>query len=185
MSRAAGGQAIEAYWDELAGFLGRRLGDPAIAADLTQETYLRAEAVPANIAIIYPRAWLFATARNLLVDHARRRRVRGFGLGAADDLTELPDEQPRIDAVLLAREELDVLARAVDALPPRTREVFCLHRFDGKSYAEIAQELGIAKNTVMVHMMKALRLCRDALREHREAGDATNGPRLAERLPMA
>jgi RNA polymerase sigma-70 factor (ECF subfamily) len=111
--------------------------------------------------------------------------VRGFGLGGADDIALLPDPQPRIDAVLLAREVLDVLARAVDALSPRTREVFCLHKFEGKSYAEIADELHIAKNTVMVHMMKALKICRDALREHRQAGDMNNGSGLPERLPMA
>lgn len=186
MARAAtAGGKIEAYWDEVKAFLTRRLGDPAIAEDLTQEAYLRAASLPANIEIINPRAWLFATARNLLVDHSRRSRVRRNHMGAADDIHLIPDERPCIDAVLLAREELKVLAGAVEALPPRTREVFRLHKFEGKSYAEIAEQLGIAKNTVMVHMVNALRCCRDALRRHRQAEWANNGPRHLGRLPMA
>jgi len=73
-----------------------------------------------------------------------------------------------------------VLAAAVEALPPRTREVFRLHKYEGLSYSDIAEQLGIAKNTVMVHMVKALGLCREAMKKHR---DEANAPALPARLP--
>ncbi len=192
MSQAAGGNGIEIYWDEIAAFLTRRLGDPSLAADITQETYLRAAALAPNTALINPRAWLFATARHLLVDHARRARVRRQANMADEILADLPDQSPRADAMLLSREELAVLTRAVENLPPRTREVFRLHKFEALSYAEIAARLGIAKNTVMVHMVKALGLCRQAMQDHRadinaedgEGTSVTNAPARLARLRL-
>ncbi|MEP9404091.1 RNA polymerase sigma factor [Sphingomonas sp. VNH70] len=181
MAQAAG-QALEHHWDELAAYLTRRTGDAAVAADLTQEAYLRAAALPGNTTLINPRAWLFAAARNLLVDHARRQRVRhATGAGDTYELARIPDLQPAAEAILLSREELRVLAAAIEALPPRPREVFRLHKFDGYSYGDIAQRLGIAKNTVMVHMVKALGQCRDALRRYRDDAE-TNGPAVVVRL---
>ena len=55
------------------------------------------------------------------------------------------------------------LERAIDDLPRRQREVILLHKFEGLSYSAIAERLGISKNTVMVHMMRALAHCRDRL----------------------
>lgn len=183
MPQVTAATGIERHWDEVAAFLTRRLGDPAAAADLTQETYLRAATLPANTALLNPRAWLFATARNLLVDHARRARVRHAVNADGGDMELCADRQPRADAVLLLREELVVLERAVDALPPRTREVFRLHKFEGASYDEIAARLGIAKNTVMVHMVKALGQLRQTMRDHRAGEILANGSQPVARLP--
>ena len=183
MGETVGASGIEIYWDEIAAFLARRLGDPVAAADLTQEAYLRAATLPANASLINPRAWLFATARNLLVDHARRTRVRHDMGMDPEDLATLPDQRPGAEAALLSREALAVLIQAVEDLPPRTREVFRLHKFEGRSYAEIAAHLGIAKNTVMVHMVKALGHCREAMRSHRADGDASNASADLVRLP--
>ena len=181
---------IERHWAELTAYLTRRTGDAAAAADLTQETYLRAAALPDNATLLNPRAWLFATARNLLIARIRRGRGRGPAAGG-EALKRIVDQRPDAEATLLSREALAVLADAVDALPPRTREVFRLHKFDGLSYAEIAARLGIAKNTVMVHMVKALGQCRAAMRAYREGeGEsgglpgAANGPAGRLRLPL-
>ena len=183
MPQVTAATGIERHWDEVAAFLTRRLGDPAAAADLTQETYLRAAGLPSNTALMNPRAWLFATARNLLVDHARRARVRHVVSGAQEDMELCANRQPRADAVLLLREELAVLECAIEALPPRTREVFRLHKFEGASYDEIAVRLGIAKNTVMVHMVKALGHLRQTMLRHRAGENAANGSLPVARLP--
>jgi len=175
MPLANADDGIAIYWDEIAAYLTRRLGDATVAADLTQEAYLRAAALPCNAVLINPRAWLYATVRNLLVDHSRRTRVRGNVVQGGEALAVLPDRRPGADVVLLSREELAVLERAIHALPPRTREVFRLHKFEERSYAEIAAQLGIAKNTVMVHMVKALGLCRRAVNNYREGVFTPNG----------
>lgn len=45
---------------------------------------------------------------------------------------------------------------SVDALPPRTREVFKLHRIDGLQYKEIAERLDISVRTVEWHIAEAI-----------------------------
>ena len=65
----------------------------------------------------------------------------------------------------------EALRAALTELPPRCREVLILHKFEGLSYAEIAAKLGIAKNTVTVHLAKAMRLLRRGMREAGTDGD--------------
>lgn len=171
MRQAIVPDALEVHWDEVAAYLTRRLRDPVIAADLTQETYLRVAGLSENTTLLNPRAYLFTTARHVLVDHWRSARTRHEASANETVMARTPDPAPAIDTVLLSREELDILAQAVDALPPRTREVFRLHKFEQLSYAEIAQQLGMARNTVMVHMTRALARCRDRLADHRRSAE--------------
>jgi RNA polymerase sigma-70 factor (ECF subfamily) len=113
-----------------------------------------------------PKAYLFRTAGNLLIDHYRA--LAGRSTAAAEEPAQaLADPRPSPEAVLLSREEIAVLRRAIDELPPRRREVFLLHKFEALSYAEIAQHLGIARNTVMVHMVRSLAHLKERLNAHR------------------
>jgi RNA polymerase sigma-70 factor (ECF subfamily) len=56
-----------------------------------------------------------------------------------------------------------IIARAVDALPPRRRDVFVLVRYHGLSYREAAQVLDLAPQTVANHLSMALANLRDSL----------------------
>ena len=61
-------------------------------------------------------------------------------------------------------EELQAaIARAMDGLPPRCREVFELSRLHGLKYAEIAQVLGVTVKAVEAQMARALRTMREEL----------------------
>lgn len=138
-------------------FLLRRVGNASLAEDLTQETGLRALGAGAAASIENPRAYLFRIASNLALDHQRHRR-QGVELEDAEALGRaVPDRAPSPEAVALHRGELARLLAAVQELPPRCREVFVLAKFDGLSYAEIARRLGISRNTVITHMVAALK----------------------------
>ncbi len=142
------------HQDGLKRFLRRRLGNAALAEDLTQETWLRASS--ASAAVDNPKSYLFRIAANLANDHQRRAR-HGIELQGQDDIVPLfPDARPSPEQEAAGRSELQHLLRAVDSLPPRAREVFILAKVHELSHAEIADRLGIAKNTVMVHMANAL-----------------------------
>lgn len=147
--------------------LVRRGASPDVAADLTQDAFVRMmRAAPAD-GIQNPESYLFRIAGNLDLDR-RRREADGSIVPMAPAAAETArDPAPAADAVLLSREALDVLRRAIAELPPRGREVFLLHKFDGLSYAEIADRLGIAKNTVMVHMARSLAHCKRRLDAYR------------------
>ena len=59
-----------------------------------------------------------------------------------------------------ARQRLRAFAETIAALPPRCREAFVLSRFEGLANGEIAGRLGISRNMVEKHVMRALLACR-------------------------
>ena len=58
--------------------------------------------------------------------------------------------------MIAARERLRIVEQAIDELPPRTREVFVLHRIEGMKYSEIARALDISVSAVEKNMARAL-----------------------------
>lgn len=147
----------------LESFLTRRMGDADTAADLAQEAFLRLARMPDGHAVEDPPKFLFSVAANLARDHHRqaaRRPVRDMGT----DAEGLACQSPGAERVLSAREDLAVLRDAIAALPPKTREVFLLHRVEGLAYRDIGARLDISPRTVEYHLRKAMAECRLALR---------------------
>lgn len=160
---------LEQHYDALLRFASRRLRSREAAIDLVQDAYVRVAAMPSKTVLLNPRAYLFGVVAHLIADHWRDRLRHPATLRQIEGLHAVRDETPDAEARALSREELALVFCAIDALPPRAQAVFRLHRFEGLTYAEIAVRLGIAKNTVMVHMMTALAQLRIALREYHEA----------------
>jgi len=101
-------------------------------------------------------AYLFRVARNLVIDH-RRRQSASIEVKIDDsELQAIADPQPNAESQLVTRDELRRMDRIVAAMPARPREVFRLSRIEGLSFAEIARRLGISRQTVHEHMMRAL-----------------------------
>lgn len=166
---------FQRYGLELRRFLLRRLGNADSALDLTQETFARAARSGAVVQMEDPRAYLYKIANNLLIDQQRSDRRHAAFLVEAPRLDQIADTQPSPERQALSREELAVLRQAILDLPPRGREVFLLHKFDGVSYDDIARRLGISPNTVIVHMVRSLAFCRNRLAAYRQE-QPENGP---------
>ena len=148
-------------------FLVRRLDNPALAEDLTQETWVRAARADGVAAVANPRAYLFRIAANLALDHQRHvaHRVELESVAGVENIvTRVADPRPSPEKTAIDRAEFAALLAAVDALPPRCREVFILARFEGATYSEVAARLGIARSTVVSHMVTALAALERALR---------------------
>ncbi|MGH6860328.1 MAG: sigma-70 family RNA polymerase sigma factor [Phyllobacterium sp.] len=150
------------HYDELVRHLTRKLGNAVVATDVAQDTYLRLQSVPAGIDIQSPRAFIFRVADNLAIDHLRKEasRARYF---TTEQIPERAMDAPLQDRVLDYRQRLALLEQAIAELPPKCRETFLMHKYDGLSHAEIARELHISRSMVEKHIMKALAHCRDRL----------------------
>jgi len=148
-------------------YLLRLLGNPADAADARQETYLRLVRALGRTEIEQPRVFLFFVARNVAINLGKRRQIEAELFRSAADLsfTEIADERVRIEQQVIARQQLRLVAAAIDELPPRCREAFLLSAFDGLANGEIAIRLGISRNMVEKHLMKALLHTRRTCRE--------------------
>jgi len=154
---------LVSHYEELTGYLTRRLGSAGAASDVVHDTYLRLQGLGAVPDLDNPRAYLYRVADNIALDRLRRdgRRDRRFASG--DLLADLPSDAPTAEESMAREQRLRLLARAIDELPARRREVFLLHKIDGLSHGEVARRLGISRSMVEKHVMRALAHCRDRL----------------------
>ncbi|MCC9307374.1 sigma-70 family RNA polymerase sigma factor [Kitasatospora sp. RB6PN24] len=149
------------------GYLAKRtFGDPQLAEDLTQETFVRAWHHPEILAAERgtPLPWLYRVARNLLIDHLRARSSRPAEVGAPDFTlfageSELGND---IDRLLNSWSVRQALSSLSDAHRAVLTEVYFNHR----SLAETAALLGVPEGTVKSRCFYAVRALRLALSEH-------------------
>lgn len=138
---------------DLRRLLSRMTGSLSMADDLVQDVFVRLIEAEAGLGHIRnPRAYLHRSARNIAINALRRQQRYVSDAGTS----ELPDPAATVVDRLIAREELLRVMRAIAALPARRREVFVLSRVDHRTYDEIADQMGISRNTVMVQIVRAL-----------------------------
>jgi RNA polymerase sigma-70 factor (ECF subfamily) len=137
--------------------------------DMVAEVLTRAYANPGWRGVDHGRAYVFAIARNLIIDQARRDKVVSFVQVVEFDLLRCGHD---LEAQLCARDQLRRLQTLVDTLPRQCRRAFLLRRVHDKSVAEIADEMGLSVSTVEKHLGKAIRLVMQALAEQEELAGA-------------
>ena len=142
------------YREPLRRFFERRLRNRADAEDLAQDVLVRLARQRLLIRQTRP-AYIFLTARSVLLDQLRRNRVRMPGDHPQED--EALMEAPSAERVCLAQERVQRVSQLMEQLTPRARQVFTMQRIEGLTYTEIAQALGITMGTVEKHMTTALR----------------------------
>jgi len=79
------------------------------------------------------------------------------------DLFQLQNDNNPL-SMIISEETVGEIERAIDALPPQCKEVFQLLRFDGLSYQEIADKLGVSINTVRTQITRAMAKLRESLK---------------------
>lgn len=151
------------YYRELLNFCARALQDRDAAADVVQETYARVLAAQKDGQAIHePRALLHQSARNLIIDRHRRASLRDHAeldaLAEADQPTAPAHQQP--DEALASSQAIQAYIAAIENLPPRSREAFVLHIFDGLNHRQIAERMGISYSMVEKHIVRGRLACR-------------------------
>lgn len=152
-------------------YLQRQLGSADAAEDAAQETFLRMLRYRDRCEEGEIRALLFRVAASVVADRRRHARTHYAKDHCDLDDQELISEEPQPERTLAGSQELALLKRAILALPPRCREVFLMHRFEGLSYREIGHRLGTSERTVENQIAHALAVCRRALAWHPEGNE--------------
>ena len=197
VQRAQGGdrhamaKLVESYSLKLFQFHIRLLHDEEVAADATQEVFLK---VQRHFEVFDPtrsfRSWIYGIAWNVARDHLRRRvRRRRTEVGSIDQNTSLAKEgrgqhadtirEPADPRSRTPSEELETKERskwvrdALDLLAPTQRALLLLREFEGLSYAELSELLGCEPGTVKSRLNRARHGLTQALVSRRLDADSS------------
>lgn len=156
-------ETLRDIWAELGArlrrFVGSRINDPHAADDVTQDVLLK---VQAQLDALPPDdklpAWVFAVARNAVVDYYRARAGRDHAEVDAVEPAADADDAQRTEAV---RDLAPCLARMAELLPEPYREAMKLADFQGLAQQEVADRLGISLSGAKSRVQRARRQLRD------------------------
>jgi RNA polymerase sigma-70 factor (ECF subfamily) len=161
------GSLMARYQNRLYRYLVRLVPETSAAEDLFQQTWLK---VLESIHRFDPErnfeAWLFAIARNVAIDHLRRRRPQSLDELSENDIPLLDRFRPQAAGALeqvLSSEQAALVQRALDSQPAMYREVLCLRFEEEMKLEEIAELLAIPLSTVKSRLGRALERLRAAL----------------------
>ncbi len=141
---------------EIRRFLTRRLSCVEVASELAQEVFVRYLLAAPQRPVDNPRAFLFRIAGNLAIDHVRAKRLTAAHCVDIEECGELASDYPSPERFAIARQEVERLRLAIEALPPKCREVFIRHKFDGVPQTRLAQEYRVTLNAIEKHLVRAL-----------------------------
>ena len=147
-----------AYFSRLLKLLRNKGRSQEDAEDLIQEALLRLHVYAKADTVRNTESFLRRAVHNLEIDQYRHNRSgfrRQVQLEDVERQCPLIAPGPTPDRILDCHQRLDALTALLDAVNPRTREIYFAHRF-GYTYAEIADHMGIAEITVQRHMTRAL-----------------------------
>ena len=160
--QAAFAELVRAYQAQVWRFLRHLLGDPALAEDITQETFIR---VFLKLRTFHFRSkfstWIFSVARNAGID-AIRSRERRTRLAEGLAVFHHPGTGPERSL------ELEV---AIAKLSPKLREAFLLVEVMGLRYREVAEVLRIPEGTAKSRVFHAREQLVAWMRAEQEASD--------------
>lgn len=154
------------YRDELVAFVRQRVGSgPPEPEDVAQEAFASYAAISCQKAIDNPRAFLYRTAANYVVDHHRHTAVQARHLAQEQYVREILGEAGGLspEIVLLDKERFAIVMATVRKMPRQRRRYFLLNRFRGLSYAQIARQCFVSESGVRRHVLRAIRDCDEAI----------------------
>jgi RNA polymerase sigma-70 factor, ECF subfamily len=150
---------IEFLWNQysqrLGAFIHSRVGDEAEADDILQEVFFR---IHRNLCCQTewekPESWFYQIARNLIIDHYRRRRELLEVPESLPAEPDLPETDPEAELALS-------LTEMVNELPEPYRQALLLTEYQGLNQKQLAEHLGISLSGAKSRVQRA----RDKLRD--------------------
>ena len=159
-------EAYESYADALFRHCYYRVYDRERAREVVQETFMKTwEVVARGEEIQNFRAYLYRVARNLIIDEARRKKLRTET--SLEDMREATGFDPGTDPVpaLFNRMEGAQAIKLLQQLSEDEREVLMLRYVDELDPKEIAQLLDVTANVISVRAHRAMKRLRELIEQ--------------------
>ena len=157
-------------WDAmrpgLVRFLTRRTGCATTAEDLVQDLWLKVQGSTGVLSNIRnPAAYLFRAAANVAFDWRSRDIFPACQASELSEREQPVDEGPSPERLAQSRQASQLLAAAIEELPPKCRKAFLLCRVEGLTMREAGRKMGVSERTIENHLAKATLHCRRRLVE--------------------
>lgn len=190
------GLAVSAAWDrdeayrfvedlfarhqnEIYAYLVRMLRDPELAADLTQDAFVKAYRAYETLEDpAHARAWLYQIAHRVALDELRRRRIVRFLPWTGESRGSSPSAEHLVMETRLSGE----LQRALDRIPERQRAALLLAEVHDLTGLELAAALGVSHVAARALLTRARESLRQALAVERQADADAEAARDRDRL---
>ena len=154
---------VREFQQPLLGYLRRYVGNPAVADDLLQETWMRmARGLDSFAGHSSVKTWLFAIASHVAADYVRRP-VNKLQLVNLDEAEDIIDPAQEIGDKVIADEMSDCVRGVIDILPDAYRSTLLLHDLQGFSLDQTAEIAGSALGATKIRLHRARHRLRAAL----------------------
>lgn len=156
---------LERLRPSLVRFFERRSRSAADVEDLVQEVFVHLARHAGTEPIRQPERYVFRIATNVLRDGLRRGAVRRSADHVPLQDVETGGEAPSAERVYHGEKLLEQVLAVLDELTPKCRTTFLLQRFEGLSYSQIAQRLGVSRSAIEKQMMHVIQVLSDRFPE--------------------
>lgn len=142
------------YSSSLLGFIFNIVKSKTHAGEILQETFIKVWNNREKVDPDRPfRAYLFQIAKNNIYDFFRQAaRDKKLELLIINNIAR---EYSHVEELLTSKDDVFLLYKMIDALPPKRRQIFKLVKIEELSYAEVSEKLHISVSTINDHIVKA------------------------------
>lgn len=145
------------YHNDLKLYLVKKLGNNEDAEDVLQEVFVRLLNYTQLNSIKSAKGFLFVTARNLVRDRYRQKITRSATKHCSVDQVVLVSKDSGAEMALCSKQRWETIKKAISELQPNWRRALILHRFYGKKYTEIADDLGVTERSVQNYIKNSIK----------------------------
>lgn len=149
--------------------------------DIVHDAYLSIAQLTDVAHIRNGRAYLFTTARSMMLQRVRRERIVRIDSLADIDALGIEDGDPSPERQASARQELARVQRLIAGLPDRCREIFYLRRIEGLPQRQIAERMGLSEHIIEAQAVRGLKLIMKAIAKDEGEENQHQGRRHEQR----
>ena len=151
------------FFPSLCVYAGRYIDNKEECEDIVQDTFFKIWRTRKSLEITSSaRNLLVTTVKNSCIDYLRKKEVEYTYMERQAKKEWLMYQ----DDVYSTMELEEIISRALSQLPENLRQVFEMNRFDGLTYAQIAEKQNISVKTVESYMSKSLKMMRTELKDY-------------------
>lgn len=160
---------LDTYWNDVYGFLLKRIENENDAEDITIQTFSKAfDKIDTYNEKYNFKTWLMTIAKNIHVDQVRKKKSSISHEQAhhhEERVKRIIDESPTIEDKIITEQNLAKLLQDIKKLKPHYQEVINLRYFQEYSYEEISKELDESMNNVKVKLLRAKKLLAEIIQK--------------------